>query len=126
MYQAVLTKTNFAPINYNNPWELLRVNNTLLWPNCTVLYQTVQSYCLSRDCPISCARCLKCCLQKPSQRRTLQQKSPLRNNISPSNIKYSFKITKSLRYRLLFFQSTLSLSSISKCHNINFKVLALF
>ena len=52
--------------------------------------QTVRSYCLSRDCPKSCARHIKCCLQKPSQRRTSQQKSLLHNNISPSNIKYSF------------------------------------
>jgi len=29
--------------------------------------QTVRSYCLSRDCPISCARRLKCRLQKPSR-----------------------------------------------------------
>jgi len=61
-----------------------------------ISYQTVWSYCLSRDCPISFARRLKCRLQKPSQRLTSQQKLPLRNNISPSNIKYNFKITKSL------------------------------
>ena len=58
--------------------------------------QTVRSYCLSRDCPISCACRLKFRLKKPSQRGTLQQKSPLHNYISPPNIKYSFKITKSL------------------------------
>ena len=49
-------------------------------------YQTVWSYCLSRDCSISCMRRLKCSLQKPSQRHTSQQKSLLCNNISPSNI----------------------------------------
>ena len=54
-------------------------------------YQTIRSYCLSRDCPISGECCLKFRLQKPSQRCTLQQKSPLGNNIiSPSHINYSF------------------------------------
>ena len=45
---------------------------------------------LSRDPYIGCAAS-----KKPLQGHTLQQKSPLRNN-SPSNIKYSFKIIKSL------------------------------
>jgi len=47
------------------------------------IYQTVWSYCLSRDCPTTCTCRLKFRLQKPSKRRTSQQKSPLRNNISP-------------------------------------------
>ena len=56
-------------------------------------YQTVRSYCLSRDCPKSYARRLKSRLQKL---HTSERKSPLWNNINPSNMKNIFKNTKSL------------------------------
>jgi len=56
-------------------------------------YQTVQSYCLSRDCPKTDMRHLKCHLKN---QHTSGRKSPLWNNISPSNMKYIFKNMKSL------------------------------
>ena len=81
------------------------MNKHLILQTCFFHYNYIMwPYCLSRDCPISCVCRLQCHLQKPLQRRTLPQKSPLLNNISPSNVKYSFKITNHLLvtgYRLL-------------------------